>query len=227
MSLHVRAEGREWRFGEEEQPTFGRHRANEIALFAAADDTAISRRGGRFEFFRGSWHVRNTGSRSFFVVEPSAEVEVFPPTLGRDLIEIGQLDAWVRLPGERDHALEVFVEGADEAEPSFDSHSLDSAQTEIEVPVRLTTTERRSVLAVYEHYLRLPPMYRREPRSFRAAAALLHVEEGKVKADLRRVQAKVAAAGGPSGGGSRYRDVLISWLHSRQVVRRADLEARP
>ena len=97
----------------------------------------------------------------------------------------------------------------------------------MEAPVRLTETERASVIAVYEHYLQLPPHYRREPRSFRAAAALLGVEEGKVKADLRRVQTKVAAAGGPAPGGSRYRDALISWLHSRDVVRRIDLTTTP
>ena len=75
-----------------------------------------------------------------------------------------------------------------------------------------------------EKRAREPPAYDPQPRSWRAAAARLRVEEGKVRADHRRVAQKVAAAGGPDGGGSRYRDALIGWLLARGVVIRDDVE---
>lgn len=207
-----------------EPATFGRHADASIPVGVDPVDTRVSRRAGEIRFDGGTWIVVNTGRRPMFLVEPAGETELAPAGAGRSDIPVVYDGCWLRIPGtDVDHAVEVGVP-ADER-PAFDTiaASVSSLATEVENRISLTTNELRSVLAIYESYLALPPHYRREPRSFRAAGHRLRVEEGKVKADLRRVQDKVARAGGPAEGGHRYRDTLISWLLSREVVTRHDL----
>ena len=205
--------------GIDEEPTFGRSADNPVRVGLDPRDAAISRRAGRLRFRSLHWEVENTGSRSFYLVEPGGEVELVAAGSGRSSALLAYAYTWLRLPGEHvDHAVELQLE-ADELPSSGPPVGVSGdVSTAVEGPVTLTENELRSVVAVYESYLQLPPRYRREPRSFRAAAARLRVEEGKVKADLRRVQQKVADAGGPRAGGVRYRDVLVSWLMARQVV---------
>lgn len=202
-----------------DEPSFGRSTEHAIGVGLEPRDTAISRRAGYLRFRSSSWHIENTGSRSFYLVEPAGEVELAAAGRGRSAAMLAHPYSWLRLPGEQgDHALEFELDPKElPAAPPSERDGL-TESTAVEDPVMLTDNELRSVVAIYESYLHLPPRYRREPRSFRAAAARLRVEEGKVKADLRRVQQKVAEAGGPRDGGARYRDVLISWLMARQVI---------
>jgi hypothetical protein len=204
--------------------TFGRSTETDLPVGADPVDHRVSRRAGEVRFDGGTWIVVNTGRRSLFLVEPAGETELSPGGAGRSEVPVVYDGCWVRVPGHGvDHAVELDIPATER--PAFDlvSGSSSALATAVEATVTLTTNELRSVLAVYESYLALPPHYWREPRSFRAAGHRLRVAEGKVKADLRRVQAKVARARGPAEGGGRYRDALISWLMSREVVVRRDL----
>lgn len=207
-----------------ERAAFGRSATADLAVGAEPLDKRVSRHAGEVYFEAGAWTVANTGRRAFYLVEPSGETELSPAGAGRSAVSLIYDGCWLRIPGSAgDHAVELDVPSGER--PPFDgvSGSSSSLATIVEASVTLTENELRSVLAVYESYLALPPHYQREPRSFRAAGHRLRVEEGKVKADLRRVQAKVTRAGGPAEGGRRYRDTLISWLMSREVVHRRDL----
>jgi len=205
--------------------SFGRRHEHQLPIGVDPVDPWVSRDAGRLHS-EGRWFVENTGSRAFFLVEPGGEVEVFPPGRGRSVVSIDHGDSWIRVPGTTsDHAIVLDVPPEERplvVLPPPDEASA-SAGTMVEGAVSLTANELRSVVAVYEQFLLLPPHYRREPKSFRAAAHRIGVEEGKVKADLRRVQQKVQGAGGPADGGPRYRDALISWLMARTVVRRQDV----
>jgi len=185
----------------------------------------VSRRAGRIAFGRYAWELTNIGRRSFYLVDAGTEVELQPAGQGRESLPVLHDDAWIRVPCEgADIAVVLEIPTTERPDLRADLAGSESATTDLESPMTLTDNELLSVLAIYENYLQLPPAYRREPNSFRAAAHRLRVEEGKVKADLRRAQEKVARAGGPGGGGSRYRDALIEWLMSRGVVRRRDRE---
>lgn len=208
--------------------TFGRGEGSDLLIGADPVDRSISRQSGMIAWEHDRWAIHNTGSRAFFLVEPGGEAEMVPDTdLSRPVI---WNHTWIRVPGiEGDHAL-VLVVADDElprAERGGDTGSSGARAgdpTFTEGTVTLTPNELRSVVAVYEGYLLLPPAYDPQPRSWRSAAARLRVEEGKVRADHRRVAQKVAAAGGPDGGGSRYRDALIGWLLARGVVVRDDVD---
>ncbi len=203
--------------------TFGRGDDVDIRV-AAADDVSVSRRAGRLEFDRFAWRLTNVGRRSFSVVEAGEEIELRPDAHDRSAHQILHDETWIRIGvAHGDAALVLSIPDSERPAPSA-LHGLDAGGgTLVEQDVHLTDNERRSVVAVYEGYLALPPHYRREPNSYRAAARRLGAEEGKVKADLRRVQEKVGKAGGPAEGGSRARDALIAWLASRRVVTRDDL----
>ncbi len=181
---------------------------------------------GELSFDEFAWRITNTGRRSFFVVEAGREIELLPDALDRSTHLVFHADTWIRIPaaaGDVAIVLDIPLdERPDPASLQVDIGSGD-ATTLVEDEVHLTENERRSVIAVYEGYLALPPRYRREPASYRAAARRIGAEEGKVKADLRRVREKVARAGGPDDGGSRARDALVEWLVSRGIVRRGDL----
>lgn len=216
----LRHSGSEWSVDETMVATFGRSHDRVIPVGLEPRDATISREAGELRRTDEQWQVINTGSRSFFLVEPGGEVEIAAPGSGRSAALIAHDYVWLRLPGEAgDHAVEVelALDELPDHQPTTSAEGADEA-TNVEAPIQLTDNEQRSVVAVYESYLQLPPRYRREPRSLRAAAARLGVEEGKVKADLRRVQDKVATAGGPAPGGVRHRDVLISWLMARGVI---------
>ena len=204
---------------------FGRDEAADLQV-TTPDDVGVSRRAGEIRFDEFAWRVTNTGRRSFFLVEAGREVELLPDALDRSTHLVFHADTWIRVPAATGDVALVLDVPEDERPQAASLHvdaGAGEASTVVEDDVHLTDNERRSVLAVYEGYLALPPRYRREPASYRAAARRLGVEEGKVKADLRRVQEKVARAGGPADGGSRARDTLIEWLASRGTVGRADL----
>ncbi len=196
-------------------------------LVVAPDDRRVSRSAGELEFDVFAWRVTNIGRRSFSLVMAGRERELLPSESapGDSSALITHRDAWLRIPGsDGDHAIEVLA--PENERPAASALGVDdlSAGTVLEQEVVLTVNELTSVVAVYEGYLALPPTYRREPNSYRAAARRLRVEEGKIKADLRRVQQKVARAGGPEVSGARSRDTLIMWLVSRDCVSRDDLE---
>lgn len=211
--------------GPSDTPWFGRDETADLRV-TTPDDVSVSRRAGELRYDDFAWRVTNTGRRSFFVVEAGREIELLPDALDRSTHLVFHADTWLRIPAAAgDVALVLDVPEEERPDPTslrVDARS-DAASTLVEDDVHLTDNERRSVLAVYEGYLALPPRYRREPASYRAAAKRIGVEEGKVKADLRRVQEKVARAGGPADGGSRARDALVEWLISRRLVCRADL----
>ena len=222
----VRSNGMELLVGPGDTVTFGRRSTHPVPVGVTPPDQLVSRDAGSIKFQGGGWRLSNTGSRSFFLVEPGEEIELPPPARGHRELLVDVADSWIRVTGtDRDHAIELLI--PDDELPiriTPVAITLDMERTIVEGDgTTLTDNELRSVIAIYEHYLLLPPHYRREPRSFRAAGKRIGAEEGKVKADLRRVQQKVAAAGGPAEGGARYRDALISWLLSRGVVRRSDL----
>lgn len=206
-----------------ESLSFGRGEQVDLSI-VPADDATVSRRAGQLTWDAFAWRVRNTGRRPFFVVEAGRELELAPGNNDRSSHRIFHDETWLRVPTETGDVA-VILDIPDEERP--DSAAIIASDTAggtvIERAVTLTDNELRSVVAVYENFLTLPPLYRREPNSYRAAAHRIGAEEGKVKADLRRVQEKVARAGGPAEGGSRARDALIAWLASRGVVRRADL----
>lgn len=203
---------------------FGRGDESDLVLAVADGDRSISRKAGRFRFDRYAWHIENIGRRSFFVVQLGTERELVPDHPSASSTVLVTADPWIRVPSDSgDLAVVLEIEESECPPPDALAVSDGTLRTTPEHQVKLTDNELRSVVALYERYLELPPRYRREPNSFRAAARRLQVEEGKVKADLRRVQAKVARAGGPTAGGSRYRDALIQWLVSRRVVDRSDL----
>lgn len=204
--------------------TFGRGDDVHVTIALAPGDVSVSRRAGVFSFDEFAWRITNTGRRSFFLVSRGVERELTPGTPDTATTLVLSEHAWIRVPtGDGDVALVLRIP-ASERPPAHAVVASDRSDgTTPEGAVALTRNELRSVLAVYEGYLQLPPRYRREPNSFRAAAHRLSVEEGKVKADLRRVQEKVAVAGGPAQGGSRYRDALIVWLMSRNCVTPGDL----
>lgn len=204
---------------------FGRDEDADLQV-TMPDDVGVSRRAGEVRFDDLAWRVTNTGRRSFFVVEAGREVELLPDALDRSTHLVFHADSWIRIPAATGDVALLLDIPEDERPRPASLHvetGEGEATTIVEDDVHLTDNERRSVLGVYEGFLALPPRYRREPASYRAAARRLGVEEGKVKADLRRVQEKVARAGGPDDGGSRARDALIEWLISRRIVYRADL----
>lgn len=201
--------------------TFGRSPDADLQV-TASDDTTVSALAGTLLFDRFAWRVVNTGRRPFFVVEAGEEFELRPASHDQSAHQVLHDETWIRVPAAHgDVAIVLSVPEGERPSPSAIAHA--GGGTLVEQDVHLTENERRSVAAVYEGYLSLPPAYRREPNSYRAAARRIGAEEGKVKADLRRVQDKVARAGGPDEGGSRARDALIAWLASRRVITRADL----
>ncbi len=203
--------------------TFGRGDDVDIRV-ASAEDTAVSRRAGSMAFDRFAWRITNIGRRSFFVVEAGEEIELRPDAHDHSTHQILHDETWIRIPASHgDIALVLDIPPTERPEPAALHVSGADGGTLVEQEVRLTDNELRSVVAVYEGFLALPPRYRREPNSYRAAAHRISAEEGKVKADLRRVSEKVAKAGGPDDGGSRARDTLIGWLASRGVVSRSHL----
>lgn len=203
---------------------FGRGVDVDIAV-TTADDAGVSRRAGELSWDRYAWRVRNIGRRAFFVVEAGYEIELLPEAHERSAHQLLHDDAWIRVPIEDgDVAVVLQIPESERPEPASLLATDTPEGTIIETGVTLTDNELRSVVAVYEGFLALPPFYRREPNSYRAAAHRIGAEEGKVKADLRRVQDKVARAGGPTEGGSRVRDTLIGYLASRGVVRREHLD---
>lgn len=202
--------------------TFGRGDDVDVRV-AGPDDTTVSRRAGSLAFDRFAWRVANVGRRPFFVVEAGDEIELRPGAHDQSVHQILHDETWIRIPAvPGDRALLLSIPDDERPVPSSLGKPSEGG-TLVEDDIHLTENERRSVAAVYEGYLSLPPRYRREPNSYRAAARRIGAEEGKVKADLRRVQEKVSRAGGPDGGGSRARDALVAWLASRRVVTRADL----
>ena len=207
-----------------ERASFGRGPDSDFIVGSDPVDRLVSRRAGEVRFEGGTWIIMNTGRRPMFIVEPAGETELRPPGTGGSEAPVLYNDCWLRLPGtSRDHAIELSVPASERPPLAIVLSSDSTLATIVETRVVLTANELQSVLAIYESYLALPPFYHREPRSFRAAGYRLGVAEGKVKADLRRVQDKVARAGGPADGGLRYRDALISWLMSREVVQRDQL----
>ncbi len=212
VTLHVSARA---------QITFGRSEQCDITIDPS--DLHISRTAGVVLFEGDSWVVENAGRRTFFLVEPGGEIEV-SPTSAAFRRRILHQHCWLRVPGSTDDHAIVLTVSEDEM-PSFRGPSLmrpGEATTAGEQPVKLTDNERRSTLAIYEGYLRLPPHHTRRPNSFRAVGARLGVEEGKVKADHRRVADKVITAGGPTDAHSN-RDALIAWLLTRQIINAADV----
>lgn len=202
--------------------TFGRSSEADLQVTASSDAT-VSSVAGTLSFDRFAWRVVNIGRRSFFVVEAGEEIELRPGAHEQSAHQILHDESWIRVPaGHGDVAIVLSIPQTERPERSAISVAVGGG-TLVEQDVHLTENELRSVAAVYEGYLSLPPAYRREPNSYRAAARRIGAEEGKVKADLRRVQDKVARAGGPDEGGSRARDALIGWLASRGVITRADL----
>jgi len=206
-----------WKIEPPTAATFGRSQTNDLLIGHQPADRAVSRAAGRIVWSSDRWVVENLGSRSFFVVEPGGENELIAGVGATHPLTANH--SWIRVPGaDGDHAILCTV--ADDELPAPERHQTNTVGdvTLAEGTVSLTPNELRSVVAVYEGYLLLPPAYDPQPRSWRAASRRLRVEEGKVRADHRRVAQKVAAAGGPDGGGSRYRDALIGWMLSRGVV---------
>lgn len=212
--------------------TIGRSDATDIPV--GPEDLGISREAAVIRFVGDSWVVENVGRRAFFLVEPNGEVEVSPTSEGFRRRIIHE-HVWLRFAGaEADYGVVLAVPEA-ELPPRARAAIVDGAETGsepierstvMERRVELTSTERQSILAIYDGYLQLPPKYRRQPNSFRAAAAKLSVAEGKVKADHRRVVEKVARAGGPANG-LVDRDGLVGWLLTRNVISYDDVERLP
>ncbi len=198
-------------------------RSMEADFQIAADDSSVSRLAALLRFEGDSWVLRNTGRRSIYLVEPTGEVEL-PPTEHGFERRIVHPDCWIRFPGQAEDHMVVLI--ADEFElPARETLDRDDslAPTTEEQPVVLTDNERRSIVAIYASFLRLPPEYSRTPASFRAAAVVLEAAEGKVKSDHRRVVDKVLAAGGPPSV-SFDRERLITWLLTRRIITSADLQ---
>lgn len=197
-------------------------RSMEADFQIAADDSSVSRRAAMLRFEGDSWVLRNTGRRSIYLVEPTGEVEL-PPTEHGFERRIVHPDCWIRFPGQpQDHVVVLIVDEFELPAREVLEHTDSLAPTTEERPVVLTENERRSIVAVYAAFLKLPPEYARAPVSFRAAAVQLNAAEGKVKADHRRVVDKVLAAGGPDSVSSN-RERLITWLLTRRVITSADL----
>lgn len=195
--------------------SFGRALANRLVV--GDGDRALSRQAGRFQFQESCWQVINTGRQPFYLVAPDGDVEVAPS--GQAYWQLLRAPfSWIRLPGTGcDYSLVVIV--PDSELPHGQAAALRSTG-EVTIggaPITLTSNEQRSVEAIYRGFLSLPPLYRREPRSFRAVAVALGVTEAKVKADHRRVVEKVKAAGGPPDGQTN-REGLICWLLTRGVI---------
>jgi hypothetical protein len=140
--------------------TFGRSTETDLPVGADPVDHRVSRRAGEVRFDGGTWIVVNTGRRSLFLVEPAGETELSPGGAGRSEVPVVYDGCWVRVPGHGvDHAVELDIPATER--PAFDlvSGSSSALATAVEATVTLTTNELRSVLAVYESYLALPPHY--------------------------------------------------------------------
>lgn len=197
-----------------ESISFGRDTNNDLVL--GDDDLHVSRRAGRIHHRGRVVEVSNLGSRSLRVVEPRGEFEL---SAEAEIVShsVGSRFSWIRLIGERrDYAIGVVADVADPGEPpGMSAVDAPAGRETVRAPtMSLTENEHRTMVAIYRHFLVPPPRYRRQPRSFRAAARELSVTEAKCKADHRRVVAKVEQAGGPSDGHTN-REALLAWLLCR------------
>lgn len=196
------------------QLIIGRESACDIVL--DDPDRNISRRAAVLAFDTDTWTVQNTGRRTFHLVEPSGEIEVGPTTTNSTRRIVHQ-HCWLRFPSTKDHAVVLVIPDHELPSPTFEAAPSANEHTIEETTPTFTENELRSLRAIYEGYLRLPPHYTRRPNSFRAVAVRLGVEQGKVKADHRRAIEKVIAAGGPTNAHTN-RDGLVAWLLSRRVL---------
>lgn len=191
-------------------------RSTQCDVVVDEHDTLISRQAGIIAFEHDSWTVQNTGRRTFMLVEPSGELELSPSTSSKR--RIVHHHTWLRFPGAKDYAVVLTIPSGELPTSEEPLRLTDISETVDEGQVVFTANERRSLEAIYQGYLQLPPHYTRRPHSFRSVSVRLGVEEGKVKADHRRAVERVIAAGGPSDAHSN-RDALVAWLLSRGLLR--------